>query len=61
MAYLRILKGRYYYIMRSVRHGDKVESRIAEYLGANPDPKRLKNALKYWGVKARSGKQRKRR
>ena len=51
MAYLRILKCRYYYIMRSVRHGDKVKARIAEYLGRDPDPKRLKRALEYWGVK----------
>ncbi|MCZ6696484.1 MAG: hypothetical protein O7A63_08100 [Acidobacteria bacterium] len=53
MAYLRILKDRYYYIMRSVRHGDKVEARIAEYLGRDPDPKRLKAALRYWKVGAK--------
>ena len=51
MAYLRILKGRYYYIMRSVRHGDKVEARITEYLGINPEPRELKRALTYWRVK----------
>ena len=59
MAYLRILNGRYYYIMRSVRHGDKVESRIAEYLGRDPEPRELKRALTYWRVKVRGTRRRK--
>jgi len=55
MAYLRVIKrksgARYYYIMRSVRKGRKVESRIAEYLGESPDPERLQKACEYWNVK----------
>ncbi len=54
MAYLRILRKvgrRYYYILRSERRGGKVTSRVLEYLGRDPDPKRLKRALEYWGVK----------
>ena len=53
MAYLRIKDGRYYYILKSVRQGSKVTSKVLEYLGANPDEKRLKRALRYWGVKAK--------
>lgn len=59
MAYLRILRkgdGRYYYILRSERKAGKVSSRVLEYLGRDPDPKRLKKALAYWGVKAKPGK-----
>ncbi len=48
-------QGRYYYIMRSERKGGKVSSRVLEYLGAGPDPKRLKRALEYWGVKSKPG------
>lgn len=55
MAYQRIIKresgARYYYIMRSVRKGRKVESRIAEYLGESPDPERLRRACEYWKFK----------
>jgi hypothetical protein len=54
MAYLRILHKSgttYYYIIRSERRGNKVRSRILEYLGREPDPKRLKRAMEYWGVK----------
>ncbi len=64
MAYLRIEQkgnGRYYIILRTERRGEKVVQKVCEYLGRDPDPKRLKKAMRYWGVKARSGKQRKRR
>jgi|GEM_PF-3412789 hypothetical protein len=57
MAYLRVtpVKGNYYYyIVRSQRTGGKVRSKILEYLGRDPDPKRLKKAMEYWGVKAMS-------
>ena len=63
MAYLRILKkdGRqYYYIMESIRRGRTVRSKVLEYLGRDPDPKRLKSAMRYWGVKPKD-EQRKRR
>ena len=58
MAYLaikKIKKGRYHYIMQSRRKGGRVTTRVLEYLGRDPDPKRLKRALVYWGVKAKSG------
>jgi hypothetical protein len=54
MAYLkRLLKGRYeyLYIVRSERKGNRVIPRVLEYLGRDPDPKRLKRALAYWHVK----------
>ena len=54
MAYLRKhrINGRtYIYIMKSVRKGKKVSGKVLEYLGRDPDPKRLKRALEYWGVK----------
>ncbi len=53
MAYLerkRINGAAYFYIMQSFRRGGKVKRRILEYLGRDPDPKRLKRALAYWGV-----------
>ena len=53
MAYLerKRVKGRTYcYIMQSYRQGGKVKRRILEYLGRDPDPKRLKAALRYWKV-----------
>ena len=56
MAYLRKLSvdGRtYFYIMKSVRKGKKVSGKVLEYLGRDPDPKRLKRALKYWGVRSK--------
>ena len=64
MAFLRKQrKGNavYFYIVQNRRRGDKVRQRVCEYLGRDPDPKRLKRALDYWGVKVRSGKQGKRR
>ena len=57
MAYLRIQrKGRnvYYMIQKNDRRGGKVVQKILEYLGRDPDPKRLKRAMEYWGVKTGS-------
>jgi len=57
MAYLeqKRVKGRaYFYIMQSFRQRGMVKRRILEYLGRDPDPKRLKKALVYWGVKAKA-------
>jgi hypothetical protein len=54
MAYLRVLRkgrGRYYYICRSERRGTQVRAKVLEYLGRDPEPARLKKALRYWGVK----------
>ena len=62
MAYLRIKrikKGRYLYIQKSERKGGRMTTTILEYLGNadKVDPKRLKRALAYWGVKSsRPGK-----
>jgi len=54
VAYLRVTTResgrRYYYICRSVRKGDRVTTRVLEYLGAAPSRERLKRALEYWGV-----------
>ena len=36
--------------MRSVRKGKKVTPKVLEYLGRDPDPKRLAAALRYWKV-----------
>lgn len=61
MAYhvIKKVKGYcYHYIMRSERVGEKVRVRTLEYLGRDPDPKRLKRALGHWGVKAKHGKRR---
>jgi len=57
MAYLRIErkgKAQYYMILRTERRGEKVVQKVCEYLGRNPEPARLKRALAYWGVKAKS-------
>ena len=56
MAHLKrvtIGKATYFYIVKSVRRRDKVTQRILEYLGRDPDPKRLKAALRYWKVGAK--------
>ncbi len=48
MAYLRISrvgKAVYYYVVRSERQGSKVRTRVLEYLGRDPDPKRLGRAI----------------
>ena len=47
----RIGSGTYYYIVQSVRREGKVKQKILEYLGRDPDPRRLRKALAYWGVK----------
>jgi len=46
--------------MRSERKGGKVSGKVLEYLGRDPEPKRLRKALEYWGVKlkAKKGKER---
>ncbi len=57
MAFLRIQRkgeGRYYQILTSERRRGKVVQKTLEYLGRDPDPKRLKKALEYWGVKAKN-------
>ncbi len=55
MAFIRILKrasgAKYYYILKSIRKGGDVTTKVLEYLGRDPDPKRLKRAMEYWGVK----------
>ena len=60
MAHLKkvtIGKGTYFYIVQSVRRGDSVSKKVLEYLGRDPDKKRLREALKYWKVGAkREGK-----
>ena len=59
MAYLAIkrVKGfRYYYVMRSERTAKGPRAKLLEYLGRDPDPKRLRKALTYWGVKRKGGK-----
>ena len=40
-----------YYFVEFYRRGDIVRQKVLEYLGRDPDPKRLKRALEYWGVK----------
>ena len=53
MAYLRKRKkgnGVYYYIVKSVRRNGKIKQKVLEYLGRNPDHKKLKRALWYWRV-----------
>ena len=61
MAYLRVKKagkGRhsYVYIMESRRSGDKVSTKILEYLGKSPSKERLRRACEYWGVKPKGAK-----
>lgn len=54
MAYLKVKRigtGRYHYIVQSVRREGKVKQKILEYLGRDPEPKRLKKALAYWGCR----------
>ncbi len=56
MAYLKrvtVGKRTYYYIVKSVRRGDSVTKKVLEYLGRDPDLKRLKRAMEYWGVRGR--------
>jgi endonuclease V-like protein UPF0215 family len=62
MAYLRRHKGPsgtvYIYVMQSYRKGDKVRSRVLEYLGreARITPARLRKAIEYWGVTMKGAK-----
>lgn len=59
MAYLRISRQgdrRYYYVCTSERKGDKVMTRVLEYLGARPSRERLAAAKAYWGVKSNAAK-----
>jgi hypothetical protein len=58
MAFLRTVtkqtksgKRTYLYIVESRRRGDTVRQKVLEYLGADPEPRRLKRALRYWNVK----------
>ena len=63
MAFLRKQrKGNavYLYIVQNRRRGDKVRQRVCEYLGRDPDPKRLKRALRYWGVKTKDERRKRR-
>ena len=57
MAHLKRLtigNGTYYYIVKSVWHKGKVTTKTLEYLGRDPDPARLRAALKYWKVGAKA-------
>jgi hypothetical protein len=63
MAYLsikRVKRFSYIYVVRSERKGGKVRPRILEYLGRadKVDPKRLRRACDYWGVKQKPRKRR---
>jgi len=54
MAHLKRVnnQGRiYFYIVQSRRRSGRVTTKILEYLGRDPDPKRLQRAKRYWGVK----------
>ena len=56
MAYLKRVHLRqhtYLYIVQSVRSGDTVSKKVLEYLGRDPDPVRLRRALRYWKVGAK--------
>jgi len=61
MAYLRVKRigksSGYFYIMKSVRKGRKVSGVVLEYLGKDPEAKRLAAAVRYWKVgKMKPGK-----
>ncbi|MEE9292204.1 MAG: hypothetical protein V3U83_04665 [Acidobacteriota bacterium] len=66
MAYLRFKKAgkgtnTYAYIMESRRRGDKVHTKILEYLGKSPSKERLRRACEYWDVKPKGAKRRPKR
>ena len=64
MAYLRKVKqGKrvYFYIMRSERNGSQVSGKVLEYLGRDPEPKRLKRAMEYWEVVSKGVTRRRRK
>ena len=53
MAFLRVQKkesGNYYMVVENHRRGEKVVQKVLEYLGRDPDHKKLKRALWYWRV-----------
>ncbi len=53
MAFLRVQRkggSRYYAVVRNDKHRGKVVQRILEWLGRDPDPARLRRALRYWKV-----------
>ena len=58
MAFLRkrrIAGHEYYYIVESRRRkrDGKVQQKTLEYLGRDPDPARLRAAMRYWKVGAK--------
>ena len=60
MAYLRkrhIYCKEYFYIVatKRLKKSGKTKQVTLEYLGRDPDPKRLRRALEYWGVKDKKG------
>ena len=60
MAFIRVLRRatgkQYYYVVKSVRKGNKVTTKVLEYLGESPSRQRLAAAKAYWGViKKRKG------
>lgn len=53
MSWLRVQRkgsARYWAIVRNQRRGGRVVQRILEWLGRDPDPRRLRRALRYWRV-----------
>ena len=52
----RIGNGTYFYIVESPQIAGKIRQKILEYLGREPDPARLRKAMKYWGVKEKPAK-----
>ncbi len=64
MAFLRtkrVGKQTYYYIVENHRRGARVIQKTLEYLGRDPSPARLRRALKYWCVKEKPAKGRRRK
>ncbi len=46
------------YVLTLLQCGGKTVQKTLEYLGRDPDTKRLKRALRYWGVKQKASKSR---
>ncbi len=46
--------------IRGTMGGGTVRSKVLEYLGRDPEPKRLKRALRYWRVKEKVGRRKRR-